>query len=330
LLSPDLIRSIFRQLLSALAAAHGAGLIHRDVKSSNILLDGWERKNVRKWERAANGRDDEPSHVPTLPRSHDAAGVPPALVKLADFGLARMLTAETRLTLTDSVLGTPEYMSPEQARADAGIDHRTDLYSAGVVLYEMLTGRTPFRADTPTATIHRILHEDPAGPRKLAKNVDPNLSGLALRLMAKRPDDRFVSGHEALEALQAGGRVRSLAHRRRLRRHLATALIGLAILAAGAWLAPRLVLGPPKVTAVRVDPDTRCAIQVRYGDDSDWQILHRFASEVGGVRGPMLIDLDGRGRKAVIAGFAKPSEGSNVVAFDAQGKRLWGGCPIGS
>ena len=84
------------------------------------------------------------------------------------------------------------------------IDHRTDLYSAGVVLYEMLTGRTPFRADTPTAVIHQILHDEPANPRMLIDSADPVLASLAMRLMTKERGERFDSSAEATAALNAG------------------------------------------------------------------------------------------------------------------------------
>jgi serine/threonine protein kinase len=113
--------------------------------------------------RAARGRgrtSDTTERGATLPRSF--------LLKITDFGLARMLSSQTRITLPDSCLGTPEYMSPEQARGDENIDHRADLYSAGVVLYEMLTGRTPFKADAPSAVIHQILYTDRPTRRQFA------------------------------------------------------------------------------------------------------------------------------------------------------------------
>ncbi|MBU0639023.1 MAG: serine/threonine protein kinase [Planctomycetes bacterium] len=203
-LSTETIRDIFRQLLAGLAAAHAAGLIHRDIKSSNILLEQGSGIGDQGSERRLAATPDgvhatQPANVNQRP-STTAPRSPLPAVKIADFGLARLLTAQTRMTATGSWLGTPEYMSPEQARGDEDIDHRTDLYSAGVVLYEMLTGRTPFRADTPTATIRKIIDEDPPDPRELDQHVDPNLASLALRLMAKEPEERFQSAQDVLAA----------------------------------------------------------------------------------------------------------------------------------
>ena len=172
-------RAIFRQILLGLEAAHEAGLIHRDIKSSNVLLS----------------EDEE--HA-----------------KIADFGLALISSTQTRLTVGDSVLGTPEYMSPEQTRGEESLDHRTDLYSAGVVLYEMLTGRTPFKADSPSAVIHRIQNDAPLDPRRAPIPADTPLASLAIRLMAKLPEDRLPSASDIMAALESGRPVRSCRSRK--------------------------------------------------------------------------------------------------------------------
>jgi serine/threonine protein kinase len=366
-LPPDLVRDIFRQLLSALAAAHAAGLIHRDVKPANILLDGWRAEGKRvgatkagaptaggKSEVGSAVRTDGSAQHSTEPGSvnpdpqHSELSTQHCLVKLADFGLARMVSAQTRVTLPSAVLGTPEYMSPEQARgvdADGGLDHRADLYSAGVVLYEMLTGRTPFRADTPSAVIHRILHEEPRDPRALYPAADPHLAALALRLMAKRPEDRFASANEALTALDQGTRIALLEQRRRTRRRAAALAGVLAILAGAAWLVARpgglwdrlssrsnagtgrmTSMGdesPAPLAEVKADENKRTILVRSVGEA--WRPFQEFPDAVLSERSVVLLDANGHGQQLVVAGLHRPLENTNLVAFDARTrKRKWG------
>ena len=153
-LPPAVCRRIVRELLAGLDAAHAAGLIHRDIKSANVLLDGWPSLAL----------DDT-----TLAGALEPP--PGPFVKIADFGLAQMRAAQGRITLPAAILGTPEYMSPEQARGADHVDARSDLYSAGVVLYEMLAGRTPFAADSVTATLHRVSREDAVSPTRVTTNA---------------------------------------------------------------------------------------------------------------------------------------------------------------
>ncbi len=355
-LPTETIRRLFRDVLLGLAAAHKAGLVHRDIKPANILIDGWAVKppgasGTDKPIRAGfceAGAAREAGDVneagdagtpaggtgPTRPGSVSSAStievqssivnLQSSILKIADFGLARMAVSETRITLPNSTPGTPEYMSPEQARGDEDIDHRADLYSAGVVLYEMLTGRTPFRADTPSAVIHRILHDEPADPRTISEEADPHLASLALRLMAKRPEDRFASAAEAIEALEAGQHVESREKRRRSRRRILTALIALGLIVGAGWLTQRLVAGGGKITDVRIDPDTRLSIQARYGDDPKWRRFYTFASEAQEISDVVRADLDGKGRLAIVASIAKPLDsGDSLFAFDAEGHPTW-------
>lgn len=358
-------------MLAALDAAHRAGLIHRDVKSPNILLDlrSSEGPRVQGAQGPSEGETNaarnvtpagplglgpstsrplgplpprpldpsgprplgpsDPSplplvvHAPTRLRGSVASSLP--LVKLADFGLARMRASQTQVTLTGSVLGTPEYMSPEQARGDADIDHRTDLYSAGVVLYEMLTGQTPFHCDSATATIHRILHEEPADPRKLAKSVDPVLASLALRLMAKRRENRPASSATVLGLLTASQRVGSPERRRRLRRRIWTVSLAVMLIAAGAWSSVRLIQPwsrPPRIAAVevRAKNDGANYIVARYGDDPTWRV---FPVDVESIAAAQLVDVNGCGRQVVAAGLRTPTEKGCLQVFDARG------CPLG-
>ena len=153
------------QAAAGLAAAHAQGLVHRDVKPANILLaDGIER------------------------------------VKLTDFGLARAAD-DASLTKTGFIAGTPQYMSPEQARGEA-VDQRSDLFSLGSVLHAMCTGRPPFRAETSYGVLRRITDEEPRPIREINPEIPDWLCGIVARLMAKRPDDRFQSAGEVAALLE--------------------------------------------------------------------------------------------------------------------------------
>ncbi|MCC7386809.1 MAG: serine/threonine protein kinase [Deltaproteobacteria bacterium] len=159
--------TIGAQLLDALAAVHDAGIVHRDLKPSNVWLDG-------------RGR-----------------------AKLGDFGLA-IRSDHSRITQSGTVTGTPAYVSPEQLQNQA-IDGRADLYSLGCVLYELLTGRTPFMG-TVVALITQHLHAVPAPPSAHNNEVSPALDRFVLKLLAKSPDQRFSSAREALAELPAAQR----------------------------------------------------------------------------------------------------------------------------
>jgi serine/threonine protein kinase/putative intracellular protease/amidase len=155
---PEILR-IGRQVAEGLAAAHAQGLVHRDIKPANILLE------------EGTGR-----------------------VKITDFGLARTID-DTSLTHDGIVAGTPEYMSPEQARGEA-IDHRSDLFSLGSVLYAMCIGHSPFAAQGSLAVLKRICEETPLPVQDLRSDVPAALAALIARLHAKRPADRPSSAGE--------------------------------------------------------------------------------------------------------------------------------------
>lgn len=152
------------QAASGLAAAHAQGLVHRDIKPGNILLEnGVER------------------------------------VKITDFGLARVIH-EAQASSSNVIAGTPQYMSPEQAGGEA-VDHRSDLFSLGAVLYAMCVGRSPFRADTPTGAIHRVRTDTPRPIREINPDIPEWLVAVIYRLLEKKPEDRFQSATEVAEVL---------------------------------------------------------------------------------------------------------------------------------
>jgi eukaryotic-like serine/threonine-protein kinase len=157
-LYPDRAAEICADVCAALGAAHARGLVHRDVKPANIML------------------------------------MPDGRVKLMDLGIARAAAGET-VTQTAAMLGTAQYLSPEQAQGQ-DVDFRSDLYSLGCCLYEMLTGTVPFRGATPVAIAYRHVREDPAPPRLLNPDVPPSLEAVCLKAMAKRPEDRYQTAAE--------------------------------------------------------------------------------------------------------------------------------------
>ena len=153
------------QITKALGHAHSRGIIHRDIKPHNIMVL----------------RDGS--------------------VKVADFGIARLMTAE-HSTLTQEALGSVHYISPEQAKG-SNIDARSDLYSAGVVLYEMLTGRLPFEGDTPVSVAIQHINSIPLSPRELNPDIPEALESITMKAMAPNPDNRYRSADEMLADLEA-------------------------------------------------------------------------------------------------------------------------------
>src|SRR3954469_4661820 len=157
-----------RQILSGLRFAHRHGIVHRDIKPHNVLVDG-------------DGR-----------------------VKVTDFGIARAGTSQ--MTEAGSIVGTAQYLSPEQARG-SGVDQRSDLYSLGIVLYELLTGTVPFSGDTPVEIAMKHLSQTPEPPSVRRPDLPRELDLVVMRALAKDPDDRYQSAEEMdldLERLSRG------------------------------------------------------------------------------------------------------------------------------
>lgn len=155
---------IAAQVAEGLASAHAQGLVHRDIKPENILLEN----DVER-------------------------------VQITDFGLARAID-DASMTRSGIIAGTPQYMSPEQAHGDS-IDHRSDLFSLGSVMYFMLTGRSPFRAETTMGVLNRIGHDAPRSLRSINAEVPAWLEAIVVKLHAKAPGDRLQTAEEVFELL---------------------------------------------------------------------------------------------------------------------------------
>jgi serine/threonine protein kinase/formylglycine-generating enzyme required for sulfatase activity len=167
------IRKIITQVADALGHAHARGLIHRDVKPSNILID------------------------------EDGNSL------LTDFGIAKMVEGTVQFTQTGAILGTPAYMSPEQIKGEV-LDGRSDIYSLGVVMYEMATGRPPFRAETPPAIFVKHLHDPLPPPRNFNSTLPQSVENVILKCLAKEPKDRYASVAEVIASIHAAIPERSL------------------------------------------------------------------------------------------------------------------------
>jgi serine/threonine protein kinase len=154
------IDRIFNQLADALSYAHSHGIVHRDLKPANALIDSYGN------------------------------------IFLTDFGIAKLLeSASPRLTQTDAIMGTPAYISPEQAQAQP-VDQRSDIYSLGIILYEMATGRVPFVADTPLAILFKHVSDPLPLPSSIKPDIPTSIEQVLLKALAKDPRDRFSTAAE--------------------------------------------------------------------------------------------------------------------------------------
>ncbi len=204
---PERALELTQGVLDALSYSHKAGIVHRDIKPANVMLG------------------------------------PGGGVKVMDFGIARAV-ADTSATMTQTaaVIGTAQYLSPEQARGET-VDARSDLYSAGCLLYELLVGRPPFIGDSPVSVAYQHVREAPVPPSQLDPEITPEIDAVVLKALAKDPDDRYQSATEMkadISRLLSGQQTTA---------QQATAVVPLAAgaMAANAYDTPTHVAGPPTV-----------------------------------------------------------------------------------
>lgn len=163
ILPVETIIPMYEQVCSALDSAHTHKIVHRDIKPANIMI------------------------------------LKSGLVKVMDFGIAKMMS--TGMTQAGQILGTPNYMSPEQVRGRA-VDGRSDIFSLGVILYELVTGEKPFSGQNITTVIYKIINENPIAPRELDASIHPGLSYVISKALAKNPDERYQTCRELAEDLR--------------------------------------------------------------------------------------------------------------------------------
>lgn len=215
-LDPPSAVHVVRQVCDALAAAHAHGIVHRDVKPENVFVTG----------------------DPTAP-----------VIKVLDFGISKLAQENQNLTRTGTVMGTPAYMAPEQARGDK-VDARADVYAAGAILYRALTGRGPFEGLDPMATLTAVLAEEPPRPRSISAGIPPELELVIQRAMAKEARERYQTMLDFAEALAPfdTGEVQLVGHEAPAQSRAAPTILSRA--RAQDAVAKTLLAGPPATAAM--------------------------------------------------------------------------------
>jgi eukaryotic-like serine/threonine-protein kinase len=262
------ILKLARETAAGLAAAHAHGLIHRDIKPANIFLQSVVRG------ASASGKDKDPgtgSYVSLPVLSDHGLAAMDYRVKILDFGLARLTAGEQHLTLSGMIMGTPSYMAPEQARSGSPVDARADLFSMGIVLYRLCTGRLPFLGEDMMSTLMAVAMDQPPPPRLLNPELPFAVAELVMRLLQKDPADRPRSADDVVAAIGA----------------IEAELAAPAAPTAPVPVVPMLLEGrtaitpvaPPPVPQEEVEPE-RAPRRRRLDDDEDDQLdLRRLKNE---------------------------------------------------
>jgi WD40 repeat protein len=181
---PQATARLLAVVARAVHHAHQRQILHRDLKPGNVLLAS------------------PVASAPGVPRGADTAPLADLSPHVTDFGLAKKITGDSRLTQSGDVVGTPSYMAPEQAAGKKGLTTAADVYALGAILYELLTDRPPFRAETPLDTLLAVLEKEPELPRKLNPKVDRDLETICLKCLQKEPERRYESAAALADDLE--------------------------------------------------------------------------------------------------------------------------------
>ncbi len=274
--------ALLATLAEAVQFAHQSGIVHRDLKPANVLLT--------------------------------TAGTP----KIGDFGLARRLNGGPSVTRTGTALGTPSYMAPEQARGDRGAaEPPTDTYALGAILYELLTGRPPFRAETAEETLRQVLSEDPVPPSRLNGMVPRDLETVCLKCLQKEPRFRYQSAgalardlHRFLNGEAVAARPVGIFYRlsRRIRRRPALSaavviatLLTVALIGSGAWMISERSAAAREVEATQRAAADDLREMAELLEKSSWPearaAMERAKGRLGNINSPELRRLLGQGAR---------------------------------